>query len=396
MADRSPLLGRSPSRRGVFLGQRLGTWKKELVVVSGPLGMVLVMNFVEIKEGPKAAHMLGALLWLGLWWILEPVPLCVTALVPLVLFPALRIMDANEVAQQYANDTVTLMLGTFILALAIQRFNLHKRIALRILLFFGGKSMDPRLVLLGFCAGPAFVSMWMSNTAAAIMMIPMATGVLKPFDVDDPDPSLCRSCSRTYSQKHLTIPESDIVDDPEALAKHQASLAADAKKNFCKGVILAIVYGTAVGGLATITGCGPNLVLPGIYSGRFPKAPPVGYFQWMLFAMPIAVPYLIFLWLMLCYFYCPASSVETIKARFSRQLVEREYQNLGNCASFITTLESFFFSFGSFFFSFGSLTKLMLVLSTLFAYPVIACIGTRCEMPQHLLLLTLVICMQAV
>jgi sodium-dependent dicarboxylate transporter 2/3/5 len=273
---------------------------------------------------------------------------------------------------------------------------LHKRIALRILLFFGGKSMDPRLVLLGFCAGPAFVSMWMSNTAAAIMMIPMATGVLKPFDVDDPDPSLCRSCSRTYSQKHLTIPESDIVDDPEALAKHQASLAADAKKNFCKGVILAIVYGTAVGGLATITGCGPNLVLPGIYSGRFPKAPPVGYFQWMLFAMPIAVPYLIFLWLMLCYFYCPASSVETIKARFSRQLVEREYQNLGNCASFITTLESFFFSFGSFFFSFGSLTKLMLVLSTLFAYPVIACIGTRCEMPQHLLLLTLVICMQAV
>ena len=171
--------------------------------------------------------------------------------------------------------------------------------------------------------------MWMSNTAAAIMMIPMATGVLKPFDVDEPDHSLCRSCSRTFSQQHLTIPETDIVDDPEALAKQRASTAAAAKKNFCKGVIFAIVYGTAVGGLATITGCGPNLVLPGIYSGRFPKAPPIGYFQWMLFAIPIAVPYLIFLWLMLCYFYCPSSAVETIEARFSRQLVEREYQNLG-------------------------------------------------------------------
>lgn len=329
------------------MGQSLKSLKTELIVVSGPVAMVLILNFVKIKEGPKAAHMLGVLVWLGLWWILEPVPLCVTALVPLVLFPALRIMNANEVAQQYANDTVTLMLGTFILALAIQRFNLHKRIALRILLFFGGKSMDPRLVLLGFCAGPAFVSMWMSNTAAAIMMIPMATGVLKPFEVDDPEPALCRSCSRTFSQKHFVIPESDIVEDPDALAKQQATRTADAKKKFCKGVILAIVYGTAVGGLATITGCGPNLVLPGIYSGRFPKAPPVGYFQWMLFAIPIALPYLVFLWLMLCYFYCPSSNVEIIKARFSRQLVESEYQNLGTVPCYPNPIIAFrFCSFG--------------------------------------------------
>lgn len=330
MADRSPLLGlRSPSRGvGAMARGVVTNLKTELVVASGPLAMVLIVNFIEIKEGPKAVHMLGALVWLALWWILEPVPLCVTALVPLVLFPALRIMDANEVAEHYANDTVTLMLGTFILALAIQRFNLHKRIALRILLFFGGKSMDPRLVLLGFCVAPGFVSMWMSNTAAAIMMIPMATGVLKPFDADDPEPSLCRSCSRSFLQSKIS--DTDNGEDPEALAKQQAlTHTVEVKKNFCKGVILAIVYSTAVGGLSTITGCGPNLVMPGIYSGRFPKAAPIGYFQWMLFAMPLVVPYLLFLWLMLCYFYCPSSSVEIIKARFSRQLVEREYQALG-------------------------------------------------------------------
>ncbi|CAK9205862.1 unnamed protein product [Sphagnum jensenii] len=235
--------------------------------------------------------MLGAVLWLAIWWLFEAVPICITALLPLVLFPFLQLMQADHVAEKYMNDTVVLMLGTFILALGIERFSLHKRIALRILLFFGGNPMDPRLVLLGFCIGPAFISMWMSNSAAAVMMIPMATGVLKHLDDED---------------------------DPNKV-----------KRDFQVAVILAITFATAIGGLATLTGCGPNLVLPGIYSGRFPDAPKVTYLKWMMFALPLALPFLIFEWLLLCWLFCPLSSVPIIESKLSRTMMEQEYLALG-------------------------------------------------------------------
>ncbi|CAK9225202.1 unnamed protein product [Sphagnum troendelagicum] len=235
--------------------------------------------------------MLGAVLWLAIWWLFEPVPICITALLPLVLFPFLEVMEADQVAEKYMNDTVVLMLGTFILAQGIERFSLHKRIAMRILLFFGGEKMDPRLVLLGFCVGPGFVSMWMSNTAAAVMMIPMANGVLKHFQ-----------------------------DEDDTLLS---------KKDFSVAVVLAITYATAIGGLATLTGCGPNLVLPGIYSGRFPEAPRVTYMKWIMFALPLVLPFLLFEWLLLCWIFCPLSSVPIIEAKLSRSVVEQEYLALG-------------------------------------------------------------------
>ncbi|CAK9253652.1 unnamed protein product, partial [Sphagnum jensenii] len=265
--------------------------RKMTVVVAGPLALVLVISFVRLAEGAPAVKMLGAVLWLAIWWLFEAVPICITALLPLVLFPFLQLMQADHVAEKYMNDTVVLMLGTFILALGIERFSLHKRIALRILLFFGGNPMDPRLVLLGFCIGPAFISMWMSNSAAAVMMIPMATGVLKHLDDED---------------------------DPNKV-----------KRDFQVAVILAITYATAIGGLATLTGCGPNLVLPGIYSGRFPDAPKVTYLKWMMFALPLALPFLIFEWLLLCWLFCPLSSVPIIESKLSRTMMEQEYLALG-------------------------------------------------------------------
>ncbi|CAM6016803.1 unnamed protein product [Sphagnum balticum] len=268
--------------------------RKMTVVVAGPLALVLVISFVRLAEGAPAVKMLGAVVWLAIWWLFEAVPICITALLPLVLFPFLQLMQADHVAEKYMNDTVVLMLGTFILALGIERFSLHKRIALRILLFFGGNPMDPRLVLLGFCVGPAFISMWMSNSAAAVMMIPMATG----------------AASREKLVARGVVPEK-------------------VKRDFQVAVILAITYATAIGGLATLTGCGPNLVLPGIYSGRFPDAPKVTYLKWMMFALPLALPFLIFEWLLLCWLFCPLSSVPIIESKLSRTMMEQEYLALG-------------------------------------------------------------------
>jgi sodium-dependent dicarboxylate transporter 2/3/5 len=318
--------------------------RKMTVVVAGPLALVLVISFVRLAEGAPAVKMLGAVLWLAIWWLFEAVPICITALLPLVLFPFLQLMQADHVAEKYMNDTVVLMLGTFILALGIERFSLHKRIALRILLFFGGNPMDPRLVLLGFCIGPAFISMWMSNSAAAVMMIPMATGVLKHLnDEDDPNALLCRQCSRTFSRVHMKLDHGigstevynydDDVVDPEAASCEKlvarGVVPEKVKRDFQVAVILAITYATAIGGLATLTGCGPNLVLPGIYSGRFPDAPKVTYLKWMMFALPLALPFLIFEWLLLCWLFCPLSSVPIIESKLSRTMMEQEYVALG-------------------------------------------------------------------
>jgi sodium-dependent dicarboxylate transporter 2/3/5 len=318
--------------------------KKMTVVVAGPLALVLVISFVRLAEGAPAVKMLGAVLWLAIWWLFEAVPICITALLPLVLFPFLQLMQADDVAEKYMNDTVVLMLGTFILALGIERFSLHKRIALKILLFFGGNPMDPRLVLLGFCIGPAFISMWMSNSAAAVMMIPMATGVLKHLnDEEDPNALLCRQCSRTFSRIHMKLDhgigstevynyDDDIVD-PEAASRGKlvarGVVPEKVKRDFQVAVILAITYATAIGGLATLTGCGPNLVLPGTYSGRFPDAPKVTYLKWMMFALPLALPFLIFEWLLLCWLFCPLSSVPIIESKLSRTMMEQEYLALG-------------------------------------------------------------------
>ncbi|CAK9857695.1 unnamed protein product [Sphagnum jensenii] len=233
--------------------------------------------------------MLGVVVWMAMWWVLEPVPLCITALLPLALFPFCKIMNADAVARQYWNDTTSLMLGTFILSLGIQKYQLHKRMALRILLFFGGDKMDPRLVLLSFVVAPAFVSMWVSNAAASIMMIPMATG------------------------------ERELRD----------FFIRKVKKNFAKAVVLGITFATAIGGMATINGSGPNMVLAGVYSERFPRAPPVTFLQWMLFALPFTVPFLIFEWLLLCLLLCPSSAIPVVEAHFSRSMVEQELESLG-------------------------------------------------------------------
>jgi di/tricarboxylate transporter len=176
------------------------------------------------------------------------------------------------------------------------------------------------------------------------MMIPMATGVLKHLnDEEDPNALLCRQCSRTFSRTHMKLHhgmgstevynyDEDIVD-PEAASREKlvarGVVPEKVKRDFQVAVILAITYATAIGGLATLTGCGPNLVLPGIYSGRFPDAPKVTYLKWMMFALPLALPFLIFEWLLLCWLFCPLSSVPIIESKLSRTMMEQEYLALG-------------------------------------------------------------------
>ncbi|KAJ7523906.1 hypothetical protein O6H91_18G067400 [Diphasiastrum complanatum] len=154
-----------------------------IAIALGPFAAALVLAFVSINSQGKYNHtivaMLAVLIWMIIWWVTEAVPIAITSLLPLLLYPVLGIQNANAVATSYMNDTISLFIGSFILALAVERYQVHRRLALTTLLLIGGKQMDPRLLLLGFCIGPAFVSMWISNTATSIMMMPIAVGVLE-------------------------------------------------------------------------------------------------------------------------------------------------------------------------------------------------------------------------
>ncbi|KAL2644256.1 hypothetical protein R1flu_011843 [Riccia fluitans] len=325
--------------------------KKNCGIVSGPLGAVAVYlvsracgagTEMSGTDPHKIATMLGALVWLALWWILEPVPIAITSLLPVGLFPFLGIMDSNEVAGHYTNEVVMLLLGTFILALGIERYNLHKRMALKILLVAGGQKMDPRLVLLGFCAGPAFVSMWMANTSAAVMMVPMAKGVLdnlKPALQDPESPPPPRRFGSSSSLSSGLDEEDGLIGYEPSKLEEEEREAEAVIHTYSQGVILAVTFGTVIGGMTTVIGCGPNVVIPGMYRQLFPGAPEITFLQWLKFGLPLAVPFLILQWMFLCRYYCPSSAIPILAGSLNRQLVEKDYRSLGT----MTFAEKFIF-----------------------------------------------------
>lgn len=308
---------------------------ENFAIAAGPLAGLLVY-FISISDlhgahSPKLAAMFGTLIWICVWWMTEAVPVAITALLPLFLFPLLQISTANDVAKAYMNDTISLFLGSFMLALAVQKFDCHKRLALKTLLVFGGEKMDPRFLLLGFCAGPAFVSMFMSNTAVAVMMIPMAVGVVHKVQNNE---------SEERNPKHEKAPE--LLESGGVLSECGESSASKLLAEYSKGVVLAVGYAVGVGGLTTLTGTGPNLVFSGIFRSLFPDVEPVTYTQWFMFGFPLGVFFLLCLWIMLCLMYCPSEAVPIVSASLSRDSIEKQYELLGKMNSAEKTVVSLF------------------------------------------------------
>lgn len=192
-------------------------------------------------EGWRTA---GAALLMAVWWITEAVPIPVTALVPLVLFPALGLGDMRETAAPFANPIIYLFLGGFILALAMQRWGLHRRVALAVI---GAMGPRPRRIVAGFLLASAFVSMWVSNTATALMMLPIALSVVALL--------------------------------PRAAAK-QAE-----QKAFATVLMLAVAYGATTGGMATLIGTPPNALLAAYVEKVYGWD--IGFGQWMLLGVPV-------------------------------------------------------------------------------------------------------------
>ena len=153
---------------------------KLAALIVAPLISLLLILFGNLEpENPKITYTLAIAILMAIWWVTEVVPLAVTALLPVALFPILGIMDGGETSATYFNHVIFLFIGGFIVALAMQEWNLHKRIALRILILTGTK---PAKILLGFMLATAFLSMWISNTATTMMMVPILISVISQLE----------------------------------------------------------------------------------------------------------------------------------------------------------------------------------------------------------------------
>lgn len=270
--------------------------KTNICILLGPSSCLLIFFFVQLPDGRHSSrNMLAALSWILLWWLTDAVPMAVASMAPLFLFPLFGIARADDVAKSYMDDVIALVLGSFILALAVEHYNIHRRLALNITSLFCGDPVNPPLLLLGICSTTAFVSMWMHNTAAAVMMMPVAGGILQRF----PGPG------------------------------EEAN--PDVRK-FCKGVILGVIYAAAVGGMSTLTGTGVNLILAGMWESYFPEEKPISFSSWFLFAFPLALLIFLALWAVLCFFYCSSESAKLLSSYLDREHLKTELQSLGPMA----------------------------------------------------------------
>jgi len=202
---------------------------------------------------PPAFATLGVTFWVALWWIAECLPLAATSLLPVLLLPVAGVMPAGVVAGTYMDRFILLMMAGFMAALAIERCGLHRRIALGVLVRIGA---SPRRLVLGMLVATGFISMWIANTAATLIMLPIGLALLARLEPEMPDKA--------------------------AFARFSAAL------------VLAIGYAASIGGMGTPLGTPPNMIYLGAVSKEFGKAP--GFLEWMSFALPIVIVMTIFLY----------------------------------------------------------------------------------------------------
>ncbi len=221
---------------------------RQVIFVLAPIiaGLIAVFGNLD-PANPKVTYTLAVAVLMALWWVTEVVPLAITSLLPIVLFPMFGVMNGKEVSSTYFNHVIFLFIGGFLVALAIQRWNLHKRIALNILRVTG---TSPGRILFGFMLATAFLSMWISNTATTMMMVPILISILVQLEKLN---------------------------------------GADKVKHFGVGLLLGIAYAASVGGIATLVGTPPNLSFARIFSIYFPNAPEISFATWFFFAFPISV-----------------------------------------------------------------------------------------------------------
>jgi sodium-dependent dicarboxylate transporter 2/3/5 len=259
------------------LGQKIG-------LVLGPILFLGMLLFLDLEPGkPIVTRMAAVAVLMSVWWITDAIPLFATALLPMVLYPLLGILTGKATAPVYFNSVIFLFIGGFMIALSMEKWNLHKRIALFVIRIIGG---GPSRIVLGFMVAAAFLSMWISNTATAIMMVPIGMAIVLQME---------------------------------------GRFRIEETHNFSVGLMLGIAYACSVGGMATLVGTPPNLALAKIFQISFPQAKPIAFGTWFVMGVPLCAVMLGIVWLVLTKVFFRVSA----NVKVDRSIVDKEYHELG-------------------------------------------------------------------
>ncbi len=259
-------------------------------LILGPLLFILTLLFFN-PEGlsPEAKGVLASTIWIATWWITEAIPIPATSLLPLVLFPLTNSLDMKTTASSFGDETIFLFMGGFIIALAMEKWNLHRRIAISIISMVG---TNMNRIVLGFMIATGFLSMWISNTATAMMMIPIGLAIINQVaDGLKNDPSVDTS--------------------PQGFA-------------FGKALMLGIAYSASLGGIATLIGTPPNTLLAGAINKMYGIE--LSFAGWMLFGVPFAWVFIFITWIYLVKIAFP-SKLKTLPG--GRAVIDKQKSDLG-------------------------------------------------------------------
>jgi len=257
-------------------------------LAGGPLAALVTLGVVYLLDAeadPQVGRMAAIATWMAVWWVTEAIPIPVTALLPLVLMPVLGIEPIKQVAPHYGASVIFLFLGGFLLALGLQASGVHKRLALWIVHVVGDR---PRQLVLGFMLASGFLSMWISNTATVMVLLPIALSLLKAVQARTNEPGPVGTLG--------------------------------------VAVMLGIAYAADIGGMSTLVGTPPNLSYSRVLTQLFPGAPAPGFLEWFLLGFPLSVVFLGLGWLLLTRVSFRLPNVELIGGR---QVIQGMRDELG-------------------------------------------------------------------
>jgi sodium-dependent dicarboxylate transporter 2/3/5 len=273
---------------------------------------------------------------MAVYWITEAVPLAVTALLPLILFPILGVLTAKTVAMEYLQDPLMLFTGGFFVAIAVEQSQLHRRIALKALLLVGE---NPKWILFGLMTTTGFLSMWISNTAATAMMLPILEAILVEIIKDKRSNS--RLAVNGISPETILISDKNLENGTakmqysEKIALNAETLKED-ELNLCKMMFLSICYSSNIGGVGTLTGTPPNIIVVGMLETKYGATIGVSYASWMGLSVPIVVINIIFAWILLQIFFLGWKRTFSFKSKQNednvsgvKAIMRSHYENLG-------------------------------------------------------------------
>ncbi|MDG1775022.1 MAG: DASS family sodium-coupled anion symporter [Flavobacteriaceae bacterium] len=250
----------------------------------GPVFFLLILLWPEPFLSNEGDSVIAVALWMVTWWLTEAVSISVTALLPLLLFPLLDIMPIAEVGNNYGSPIIFLFFGGFVMALALEKVNLHRRIALNIIRITG---TTPNKVVLGFMIATASLSMWISNTATTVVMLPIAMSVIKL-----------------------------LIHDIDGFTKKD--------RNFAVSVLLGIAFSANAGGIATVIGTPPNSILIGLLENEYQIE--ISFLKWMVFALPFSIIMIGLSYITLVHLIFPSKG---LNFSASKEVIQVELRKLG-------------------------------------------------------------------